>query len=76
MARREEEDSGPVLDALPDFSTPERNSRKELEERLLREESWKNLKGSEWDIFKQLIHERISIAHEYLWLIKNNLRRR
>merc|ERR1712198_734952 len=27
------EDSGPVLDALPDFSTPERNSRKELEAR-------------------------------------------
>ena len=39
MARSDEGDSRPVLDALPDFSSPERNNRKELEERLLREES-------------------------------------
>ena len=33
MAGSDEGDSAPVLDALPDFSTPERNSRKELEAR-------------------------------------------
>ena len=34
MARSDERDSGPALDTLPDFSTPERNSRKELGERI------------------------------------------
>ena len=33
MGRREEADSWPVLDGSPDSSTPERNSRKELETR-------------------------------------------